>query len=243
VKRRANNVGVVVKSHTCSYFRIRRASPVTAAIILTLHPIPFRDSFRSSQLGIDLSRRGVRFGRALSKRRGRSGVVRFWETEAEDGVERLKSYEGEVKAIMIQFPTPYMLGSGNKQLPGEDDGFMVTAGLARKVAEAGARYVVIQSNVEDTALRCSQLFVEAGYVKVPRGEEDELFWGGDDEALKEIAAKEERVTERTQRWLEGGGEELMGRAGIDKGWRQTEERFFGCQVRKSEERRNALSPQ
>jgi hypothetical protein len=155
--------------------------------------------------------------------------LRFIEAPGEDALDSLKYYKGEIAVVMIQFPTPYSLSNGgNSQLPEEDgDSFMVTQGLARRVKEIGANHVLIQSNVEDVALRCCQTFVKAGYVKVRLGEEGVLFQGGDDQALKEIA-KEERATTRNRRWLERGGGEAMGRAEEATGWRGTNERFFGC---------------
>jgi hypothetical protein len=189
---------------------------------------------RHNKLGIDLSRRGVRFGRGISKRRGRDGIVRFIEASGEEVLDSLKDYKGGVALAMIQFPTPYAYGlgssGGNSQLPQEeDDGFMVTKGLARGVKEVGAEHVLIQSNVEDVALRCCEIFEGDGYAKVANGEEDKLFEGGDDRALNDIA-KEERVTERGRRWLEGGGGEgvVMERADEAAGWRGTTDRFFGC---------------
>jgi len=48
-KRRADNDIASGENRTRSYFRRRRAVPITTAIILTHRPNPFRDSLRSSQ--------------------------------------------------------------------------------------------------------------------------------------------------------------------------------------------------
>jgi len=169
-------------------------------------------------LGIDLSKMATGYANGISYRWGLNGKLKFVNGSAESFLQKIKStYPGEVKLIMIQFPTPFKFcghdsdsddneenTSGNSQLPSDQfDGFMVTKTLmmlAHDILEKSKGSLLLQSNCEDVAVHIRDLATEeAGFqvVNVPNCVNlDDKFKG--------------RKPKRMEKWIDSGGKRAEG---------------------------------
>ena len=171
-------------------------------------------------LGADLSRLAIGFGTSISHRWNLKGKLHYEITSAQELLENVQTYPGDVKLIMIQFPTPFRLqlggefggeklksvvNQGNQQLPTNAyDGFMVTVDLlkvAHHLLKEAAGKLLLQSNCEDVAVLMRNMAVQdVGFQvsQVPFG----VKWGGEDQQL--------RIPRRTEEWINLGGERAEG---------------------------------
>jgi len=177
---------------------------------------------RCNYLGVDLSQLAINYALSISHRWGLKGRVHFVTGAAEYILEKVvETYPSEVKLIMIQFPTPFTLqldhsndehceekksvvNRGNSQLPSSAySGFMVTKrllDLARLTFNGGSGKLLLQSNCEDVAVLMKNLAIrESGFQTIDV-----------QHSVKMINEEKARLTERTKKWIEMGGERAEG---------------------------------
>jgi len=166
-------------------------------------------------LGVDRSQLALNFAQGVATRWGLTNKLQYiWES-AEDCLDLIETeYEGNVGLIMIQFPTPFRLDTGNTpgkyeqstgnlQLPSDvKSGFMVSEELLQKVAKilskSGGRFL-FQSNCEDVAATVRQRAVERHGMKVVEVPHH-----------VETVADMQNPTLRDLQWAELGGSRAIG---------------------------------
>ncbi|KAL7463180.1 hypothetical protein ACHAXS_003559 [Conticribra weissflogii] len=131
-------------------------------------------------IGVDLSRLAIRYARGVNERWGLGHCLNFVVDPAEECLENIiYSYPGEVKLVMVQFPTPFRFQCGdeddgdednegekgresvaqkgyNAQLPTDAKAvFMVTEKLLSQIHNVISKnngMLLLQSNCEDVAV-------------------------------------------------------------------------------------------
>lgn len=165
-------------------------------------------------IGVDLSPLTINYAKSIARRWTIDRRLAFVVDSADRLLERLESYPGSIKHILIQFPTPYRLQSslnvddnstaqndGNSQLPKTvDDGFMVAPTLLRRCASLlrpSQGQLLLQSNCEDVAVWMRQTACqEAAFVSLDTSD-----------SVVEVAGT---PTQRTLNWIAMGGERASG---------------------------------
>lgn len=176
---------------------------------------------KCNYLGADLSRLGVNFATAVSKRSNSKKNVHFVSCAAEEIVAHVAtSYPGCLRLCMIQFPTPFrfsetidihpeeipqsVVNQGNRQLPTDAyNGFMVTRKLLELIRDALDKEngrLLLQSNVEDVAVFMKMLGMECGFEAVP----PRKFVNGRSDHGNPSP-------QRTLKWISSGGERAIGK--------------------------------
>ncbi len=177
---------------------------------------------RCNFLGADLSRIGINFASAISKRWGLQDNVHFTFASAEEIMEHVaKTYPGKVNLCMIQFPTPFRFNDelselkesevelmsvkslGNMQLPTDAfSGFMVTKRLLEHAGSAlsdDEGRLLLQSNCEDVAVFMNRLANDSGFESIPVKD-----------YVDKIHDTEGNLPQRTMKWIALGGERAEG---------------------------------
>lgn len=184
-------------------------------------------------VGVDLSRLAVGFANAIASRWVVSGRLRYIVGSAEDFLQQVtKAYPGDVRLIMIQFPTPFRLQQpafsdgkddddssdgnspsqvkGNLQLPKHPyAGFMVTRHLLRIAHEAlrsntsSSGMLLLQSNCEDVAV----------YMRKLASEEAKFYVVPVSNHIASFEVSKTRIPQRTLEYIQMGGERAVG-----EGW-------------------------
>lgn len=160
-------------------------------------------------VGVDLGSLGIEYGRGVSHRWNSEGNLHFAIDAAEDFCQHLRSYPGEIRCCMIQFPTPFRLQNkdgGNSQLPASQlEGFMVTEKLLRTIHSSlhpKHGKLLLQSNCEDVAVWMRNLACRSiGFTALDDDSEDQSQ-----------ASIPQRMPQRTQEWIAMGGERAEGRS-------------------------------
>lgn len=167
-------------------------------------------------VGVDLSSLTINYAKGIAERWKIEGQVSFFVDRADYFLEKIKSYPGSVKLILIQFPTPYRLPKsstmnfieaspvgekkGNSRLPSSvNDGFMVTADLLNIIAELlreSNGELVIQSNCEDVAVWMRQTACDQVGFNYRQSDT--------------VVSSAESPTKRTLAWIEMGGRRAIG---------------------------------
>ena len=181
---------------------------------------------KCNYLGIDLSRTAIGFANSLSSRWGISGRLAYVVGSAEDVLQALLAYPGNVCLATIQFPTPFKLqkasykdttsesnaeeakAKGNAQLPKHPYAdFMVTSNLlhiTKEVLSASRGRLILQSNVEDVAVFMRHLAEESGFSVVPVSN-----------AITSFDEVKARVPQRTKEYIKMGGNR---KRALGEGW-------------------------
>jgi len=129
-------------------------------------------------VGADLNPLMTQYANGIASR-WRCRNVQFLNIPAEDFLLRLSSYPGKIKLIMINFPSPYQLGThtggntsrnGNSQLPTASDGFMVTKSVLMLSSlvlskDGGDGKLLLQTKCEDVAVHMKNLALKTGNFK------------------------------------------------------------------------------
>ena len=175
-------------------------------------------------LGADLSRIGINFASSLAKRWNLSENVHFVVASAEEILENVaNSYPGDVELCMLQFPTPFQFIDkiaekehhetidtssakrlGNMQLPSDAfSGFMVTKRLLdlshTALNKGKGGNLLLQSNCEDVAVFMKKLACDSGFEPM-----------SSPKPVTKVSDSNEGVPQRTQKWIELGGERAEG---------------------------------
>ena len=89
-------------------------------------------------LGCDASAAKMAFASGIAARRGQAPRAAFVTSSASEVVAWLgREHEGRLGGVLVQFPTPFAVGSGNSQLPtGDGDGYMLSTELLRAIKDA-----------------------------------------------------------------------------------------------------------
>ena len=172
-------------------------------------------------VGVDLGKLGISFAGGVTQRWNLQGRLQFVADSAEDFCLKLPSYPGNIVLYMCQFPTPYRLQtqtqtdkSGNLQLPtSQVDGFMVTKKLMELIhssLHSTTGRLLIQSNCEDVAVYMRNLAChEVGFSYVQEDTESS--------PLPMVKTEQPlRIPQRTQDWVEMGGERASGPGWFDR---------------------------
>lgn len=164
-------------------------------------------------LGADLSSLATGYASGIAHRWGMDDRLNFLCADVQQLLPRLLNYPGEIRMIMIQFPTPYRLEEdiqdaektqGNTQLPkSPTDGFMVSLGLLETCRQllgrsGGHGSLLLQSNCEDVAVYMRNMAMGVGF-------------GLCTESFR--ASIDEDPTQRGQRYIAMGGDRALG-----EGW-------------------------
>jgi SAM-dependent methyltransferase len=170
------------------------------------NPLSKLDFSNSNFVGGDLSQILVGYSQGIASRWELSDRVQFACESAENLLDDLETYPGDVAMIMIQFPTPFRLvedNGGNAQLPSDaSSGFMVSLELLRKVSDIlrkSGGFLLLQSNCEDVAVEMRRMAMdEIGMtcLSVPCPV-----------VSPEIG---NHLPQRTIKWIEKGGERAAG---------------------------------
>ena len=142
-----------------------------------------------------------------------NGKAHFVHGSAEEVVEYLKTYPGDVRLIMLQFPTPYRFdatpangmvsvvnqGQFNQQLPIDAfSGFMVSRRLlqfSRNVLDETDGKLLLQSNVEDVAVHMRDIAQMEEFEPIP--------------APSYVNETPATVHQRTIKWIKSGGDRTI----------------------------------
>ena len=179
-------------------------------------------------LGADLSQLAINYASSISSRWDLNGRVHFEVISAEEMLEHVvNTYPGNVKLVMIQFPTPFsfqeddddnsskkngqnneilnsvVLNSGNQQLPKSAyHGFMVTKhllDLVNRASNDSDGKLLIQSNCEDVAVLMKNIAIEqSGFQTL--------------DVPKCVVKFDDKIAvpKRTKKWIGLGGERAEG---------------------------------
>jgi hypothetical protein len=175
------------------------------------------DWSKYNYLGSDLSLTAIQWATSLTLRRWTSGRCKFLHTSTETLLAYLEHTSVNVKLIFLQFPTPYRLqdeislkdkhgeiekkGPGcNEKLPlGPDDPSfmanpkiltqMVTILENKKIGYDQDRYLLMQSNCEDVAIKLYDSLVDLGLTPL-------------ENTKPRISFDEQAISSRTKSWLQ-----------------------------------------
>jgi len=142
-------------------------------------------------VGVDLSRLAIRYARGVSERWGLGHCLNFVVDPAEECLANIiDSYPGEVRLVMVQFPTPFRFQNVNDDDDEDEDededdetgkesvvqrgynvqlptdakaGFMVSENLLsqiQKVISKSNGMLLLQSNCEDVAVHMRNTAIE-----------------------------------------------------------------------------------
>ena len=180
-------------------------------------------------VGCDLSQLAIRYGRGMAHRWGLEDRLQFCHASVQHVLEQVEhEYSGPVAGILIQFPSPYrlpvggeessFLSSGNSQLPTDTkSGFMITNDLMMQIVRILTKsqgHLLIQSNCEDVAIHLQKLAKDCGMQNIvldpPNSSSTAKTTAKQDKDVQTPSnhhdnnnnGMEERLTERTRRWLE-----------------------------------------
>ena len=123
-------------------------------------------------LGVELNPALAGFARGVAARWKLDNKLQFVSVPADVVMTQIPSYPGGVEMCSVQFPTPFRLQSnnddpscivfeGNRQLPDETKGFMVTKDLISSVARSSKRLLLV-SNSEDVAVHMRKVAEDGG---------------------------------------------------------------------------------
>lgn len=182
------------------------------------------DDTQSNYLGCDLSALAINYANNLTKVWKIESRCRFLVAPVEPIMKWLREhYQGPIRLVLIQFPTPYKLPtagtktpSGNLQLPTVEAGFMVTQTLVQLIVEviaASRGSVYIQSNVEDVAVSTRKNIEAAIEATVGSSWEYLVANSLADEIGSQVVDSGVVKTRRQEQWKAQGGELAEG-----KGW-------------------------
>ena len=170
------------------------------------NPLSKLDFSNHNFVGGDLSQILVGYSQGIASRWELSNRVQFACESAENLLDGLETYPGDVAMIMIQFPTPFRLveeNDGNAQLPSDaSSGFMVSLELLRKASDIlrkSGGFLLLQSNCEDVAVEMRRMAVDQigmTCLSVPFPV-----------VYPEIG---KHLPQRTIKWMEQGGERAFG---------------------------------
>ena len=148
--------------------------------------------------GADVNQHLVNFSCGiLSRDPRRDGRVFFARLEAASLLEDVQKYPGACRMIMCNFPSPYRLGSGNSQLPKEDQ-FMITEPLLKMVVRTLDKdgMFLFQTRCEDIAVRVKELCTSLGSLECVK------FCNHIDDIESEYVSSGSSRPDRVGRWLE-----------------------------------------
>lgn len=155
--------------------------------------------------GVDLNPALVRFGNGVASRRSgaKKGRVKFFCCPADEFLSKLKSYRGRISMIMVNFPSPYRLDSGergNLQLPSAEN-FMVTSklfkqicSLARNDDDESETYFMFQTKCEDVAVYLKNECLRNGLSGIIAGDKAV-------DSIDDIYSRNKSVPKRVKEWL------------------------------------------
>jgi hypothetical protein len=151
--------------------------------------------------GVDLNQALVRFGNGVVSRwpNARKGRAKFFCCPADNFLSKLKSYQGRITFIMVNFPSPYRLEAGergNLQLPSAEN-FMVTNKLFELIRDLGgndATYFMFQTKCEDVAVYLKKECTINGMKGITAGDKAV-------ENIDNIYSKNMYVPKRVKEWL------------------------------------------
>jgi SAM-dependent methyltransferase len=131
------------------------------------NPLSKLDFSNYNFVGGDLSKLLVGYSEGIASRWELSDRVQFACESADNLLDDLETYPGDVAMIMIQFPTPFRLAEkddGNAQLPSDaSSGFMVSLELLRKashILRKSGGFLLLQSNCEDVAVEMRRMAMD-----------------------------------------------------------------------------------
>ncbi|EJK75760.1 hypothetical protein THAOC_02508 [Thalassiosira oceanica] len=148
--------------------------------------------------GADVNQHLVNFSSGIvSRDPRRDGRVFFACLEAASLLEHVQKYPGACRMIMCNFPSPYRLGSGNLQLPKEDQ-FMITESLLKMVVRTLSKdgLFLFQTKCEDVAIRVKELCLSLGSLTCVK------FCHHIDDIESEYTSSGSSRPDRVGRWLE-----------------------------------------
>ncbi len=164
-------------------------------------------------IGGDLNQGATRFADGIAHRWGIGKRLSFVTCSTKTLLKQvLERYQGPVALILVQFPTPYRLvheDYGNSQLPdGVESGFMIDSSVMdiivtilqkSSVGNLKARFL-FKTNCEDVALTVRTLANAKGLrcIQTDTGRTIQQLDGM-------------RPSQRTQRWIEMGGDRAAGK--------------------------------
>jgi SAM-dependent methyltransferase len=170
------------------------------------NPLSNLDFSNHNFVGADLGQILVGYSQGIASRWELSDRVQFAYESAENLLDELGTYPGDVAMIMIQFPTPFRLAEendGNAQLPSDaSSGFMVSLELLRKASDIlrkSGGFLLLQSNCEDVAVEMRRMAMdEIGMICLS--------------APFPVVHPEigNHLPQRTTKWIEQGGERAAG---------------------------------
>lgn len=153
--------------------------------------------------GVDLNPALVRFGNGVASRRSRArqGRVKFFCSPANEFLSKLKSYQGRMSLVLVNFPSPYRLDSGergNLQLPSAEN-FMVTSKLLEQICtlarnDASDTYFMFQTKCEDVATYLKNECLRNGLSGIIAGDKAV-------DSIEDIYARNKSVPKRVKDWL------------------------------------------
>jgi len=205
-------------------------SSKTSLFLDQYHDIQWQDC---NFIGVDLSNLTINYANSIVKMRrthsnnilqnGKNNV-HFCVEGAGQFLQRVKdSYQGPVKLIMIQFPTPFRLSEkgsaniGNSQLPtSAAEGFMVNESILRLCHDILSKYsqyqcnngaLLLQSNCEDVATKMAKTARDSAKFCFLNTRQTNTVT--EDLLSTDIS----KLPRRTQTWISIGGERASG-----QGW-------------------------
>lgn len=166
---------------------------------------------RCNYLGVDLNPLAIGYASSIAQRWGVNERLAFVHNSASNILQQASSYNGSVKRILVQFPTPYRLPAssdgknseqtGNSQLPESvKSGFMVSANLlklAEGLLRASNGELLVQSNCEDVAVWIRNTAREQAKFSLQV-------------VTDEVELGSSNPTQRTQKWIQMNGERAIG---------------------------------
>lgn len=163
-------------------------------------------------IGGDLNQGAIRFASGIAQRWSLNERLSFATCSTKTLLTQVHDeYEGPVSLILVQFPTPYRLVKedyGNSQLPsGVESGFMIDSSVMEQIATilkkstfGGVKArMLFKTNCEDVALTVRNLANANGLrcIQTDTGR-----------TVKQL--DEMRPSQRTQKWIEMGGDRAVG---------------------------------
>jgi len=163
-------------------------------------------------MGADLNPATIRYGSGIAKRLNLTDTLQFLHLSSDALLDQIThDYPGRIALLLIQFPTPYRLSTGNEtgnmQLPSgpDDPSFMVSGRIMQRIAELLRRsggYLLLQTNCEDVAVtlrdRAQNTGLDCCASEQSRG------------ANSRRRPSEVRLPERTMEWIRLGGRRAIG---------------------------------
>ncbi len=153
--------------------------------------------------GVDLNPALVRFGNGVASRRSsaKKGRVKFFCCPADAFFSKLKSYQGRIALVLVNFPSPYRLDSGergNLQLPSAEN-FIVTSKLLEQICtlarnDASETYFMFQTKCEDVAVYLKNECLRNGLSGITA--RDKAV-----DSIEDIYARNKSVPKRVNDWL------------------------------------------